>query len=317
MSQVSVVHFNNVLQQGERQIIVLRKPPEILPRPKDFPKQEVLITNTGRKKKTKEAKTNPQPIAVARRNARERNRVKQVNNGFATLRQHIPNFVVAAFENTHGRGANKKFSKVETLRMAVEYIRSLEELLNMDTEHASDMSYPSPCSSVSPSHPQGTLLYSYQMSPSIEDDDVSSAATPPPDQFIKLNTSEGYTIIPNGLYEDHENLDPMIVNEELLSDPNLLNSNLDFSENSQDLSYLNSMHTSDSLSPGFYSESSVSPNSFEKTGKSPQHLEVRIKSEQDLPVLSLKTENEFEGDRKENMVTVLQWWEGQPQDTQR
>ncbi|XP_064097297.1 achaete-scute complex protein T4-like [Macrobrachium nipponense] len=60
----------------------------------------------------------PAPVAVARRNARERNRVKQVNNGFATLRQHIP-----------GAAKAKKISKVETLKQAVEYIRSLQELL--------------------------------------------------------------------------------------------------------------------------------------------------------------------------------------------
>ncbi|CAH1967047.1 unnamed protein product [Acanthoscelides obtectus] len=59
-----------------------------------------------------------QPASVARRNARERNRVKQVNNGFATLRSHIP-----------GRGASKKLSKVETLRLAVEYIRSLQQMI--------------------------------------------------------------------------------------------------------------------------------------------------------------------------------------------
>lgn len=58
-------------------------------------------------------------MAVARRNERERNRVKMVNLGFATLRQHIPN------------GAkNKKMSKVETLRSAVEYISQLQALLN-------------------------------------------------------------------------------------------------------------------------------------------------------------------------------------------
>lgn len=60
----------------------------------------------------------PQPAAVARRNARERNRVKQVNNGFATLRQHIP-----------GASKAKKISKVDTLKQAVDYIRSLQELL--------------------------------------------------------------------------------------------------------------------------------------------------------------------------------------------
>ena len=59
----------------------------------------------------------PQP-SVARRNERERNRVKMVNQGFATLRNHVPN------------GAkNKKMSKVETLRSAVEYIRQLQKVL--------------------------------------------------------------------------------------------------------------------------------------------------------------------------------------------
>ncbi|XP_066583503.1 uncharacterized protein [Prorops nasuta] len=66
----------------------------------------------------------PPPVAVARRNARERNRVKQVNNGFATLRQHIPSHIAAGYGE---RG--KKLSKVETLRMAVEYIRGLQRLL--------------------------------------------------------------------------------------------------------------------------------------------------------------------------------------------
>lgn len=76
-----------------------------------------------------------QPASVARRNARERNRVKQVNNGFATLRQHIPASVAAALTSPSNggtastRSANKKLSKVETLRMAVEYIRSLQRMI--------------------------------------------------------------------------------------------------------------------------------------------------------------------------------------------
>uniref|UniRef100_A0A182W665 BHLH domain-containing protein n=1 Tax=Anopheles minimus TaxID=112268 RepID=A0A182W665_9DIPT len=68
--------------------------------------------------------------AVERRNARERNRVQQVNNGFAALRQRIPDEIAEAFEaGTTARGVHKKLSKVETLRMAVEYIKSLERLL--------------------------------------------------------------------------------------------------------------------------------------------------------------------------------------------
>ncbi|KAJ8381950.1 hypothetical protein SKAU_G00027280 [Synaphobranchus kaupii] len=69
-----------------------------------------------------------QPHAVARRNERERNRVKLVNNGFATLREHVPN-----------GAANKKMSKVETLRSAVEYIRALQQLL--DEHDAKSRSY--------------------------------------------------------------------------------------------------------------------------------------------------------------------------------
>lgn len=70
------------------------------------------------------------PVSVARRNARERNRVKQVNNGFSALRDRIPDEVAEIFESHGtGRGSVKKLSKVETLRMAVEYIRSLEQCL--------------------------------------------------------------------------------------------------------------------------------------------------------------------------------------------
>ncbi|CAN7995293.1 unnamed protein product [Ixodes pacificus] len=57
--------------------------------------------------------------AVARRNERERNRVRLVNHGFNALRQHVP------------QTAQKKLSKVETLRSAVEYIKELQELLEL------------------------------------------------------------------------------------------------------------------------------------------------------------------------------------------
>lgn len=91
-----------------------------------------------------------QPASVARRNARERNRVKQVNNGFATLRSHIPLSVAAAMtsnaEAVASRTASKKLSKVETLRMAVEYIRSLQDMLDdseggRSTSHLDDSYY--------------------------------------------------------------------------------------------------------------------------------------------------------------------------------
>ncbi len=61
----------------------------------------------------------PLPAKVARRNERERKRVKQVNCGFDYLRSHIPS-----------AAKQKKMSKVDTLRHAVEYIQSLQRMLS-------------------------------------------------------------------------------------------------------------------------------------------------------------------------------------------
>ena len=60
-----------------------------------------------------------EPSAVARRNERERNRVRLVNDGFSCLRKRIPYFP-----------DKKKLSKVETLRCAVAYIKHLQDLIN-------------------------------------------------------------------------------------------------------------------------------------------------------------------------------------------
>lgn len=85
-------------------------------------------------------------LSVARRNERERNRVKMVNNGFALLREHLPVEDLQACEqqsddgsvsgtqmNNNKQSSNsskaKKFSKVETLRAAIQRIKLLEELL--------------------------------------------------------------------------------------------------------------------------------------------------------------------------------------------
>lgn len=102
-----------------------------------------------RQKATKVRRTrqprNPQ-LSVARRNERERNRVKMVNNGFAMLRDHLPIEYLAACQGADlsdresstpdvsakpvsGALKAKKFSKVETLRAAIQHIRMLEELM--------------------------------------------------------------------------------------------------------------------------------------------------------------------------------------------
>ncbi|OQR72378.1 helix-loop-helix protein-like [Tropilaelaps mercedesae] len=62
--------------------------------------------------------------SVQRRNERERKRVHQVNQGFASLRERLPDAI-----------ANRKMSKVETLRSAIDYIVQLQTALVVQRHH--------------------------------------------------------------------------------------------------------------------------------------------------------------------------------------
>lgn len=128
------------------------------------PKYQYGIANGGQvlgqmdgkyKKKHGLPYSNQQTASVVRRNARERNRVKQVNNGFANLRQHIPPKVINSLMNNN-RGVNKKLSKVDTLRLAVEYIKNLQQLLE-ESEKAGNGSGGSKVSAISRLHKPADL----------------------------------------------------------------------------------------------------------------------------------------------------------------
>ncbi|NXE30631.1 ASCL3 protein, partial [Ardeotis kori] len=58
------------------------------------------------------------PAFIRKRNERERQRVKCVNEGYAKLRHHLPKEYL-----------EKRLSKVETLRAAVKYISYLQSVL--------------------------------------------------------------------------------------------------------------------------------------------------------------------------------------------
>lgn len=66
--------------------------------------------------------------SVSRRNARERKRVRLVNLGFSTLRERVP-----------AGTKNKKLSKVETLRSAIEYIKQLQQVLGVPDQNEQNM----------------------------------------------------------------------------------------------------------------------------------------------------------------------------------
>ncbi|XP_033104805.1 achaete-scute homolog 5-like [Anneissia japonica] len=64
-----------------------------------------------------------EPSFIRRRNERERERVRCVNEGYARLRERLPS-----------DNPEKRLSKVETLRMAIKYIKHLQGVLSTE-EH--------------------------------------------------------------------------------------------------------------------------------------------------------------------------------------
>ncbi|KZC12321.1 Achaete-scute complex protein T4 [Dufourea novaeangliae] len=207
-----------------------------------MPSNDMKIQQHGCKRSKIYGQTGPygavphQPASVARRNARERNRVKQVNNGFATLRQHIPQSVAQALggstAGTHGgsRAGSKKLSKVETLRMAVEYIRSLQRLLE-EHDSGSDASVSSPTSSP-PSSTSSSTYHSPDIhrhlrqnpSPTFVPTPCSEASSSPTPSFVSEASSagsQGYGTSGN-LYTTHsdgyDNYEPMSPEDEELLD---------------------------------------------------------------------------------------------------
>ncbi|XP_032096581.1 achaete-scute homolog 3 [Sapajus apella] len=74
------------------------------------------------------------PAFIRKRNERERQRVKCVNEGYAQLRHHLPEEYL-----------EKRLSKVETLRAAIKYINYLQSLLYPDK--AETKNNPGKCSS--------------------------------------------------------------------------------------------------------------------------------------------------------------------------
>ncbi|KAK8407066.1 hypothetical protein O3P69_001998 [Scylla paramamosain] len=75
---------------------------------------------------TRVAKSRPPPLSKYRRktaNARERHRMKEINDAFETLRRILPDFC------SRRAAAASAMTKITTLRLAVSYIRALSHIL--------------------------------------------------------------------------------------------------------------------------------------------------------------------------------------------
>lgn len=168
-------------------------------------------------------KVRPAPgVTVARRNARERNRVKQVNNGFSMLREHIPPEIADLFDQA-GRGNAKKLSKVETLRMAVEYIRSLEKMLALDTSDDSESSSPlylnnnnstfsnmsvlsdSSMPATPPPEPQQPFFYALKPHSGVMETQITIIGG---QQYVRIPGTNTFQLVTHDVYETDENVHP-------------------------------------------------------------------------------------------------------------
>ncbi|XP_056642367.1 achaete-scute complex protein T5-like [Diorhabda carinulata] len=226
--QHSAPQGNCVIVTQPKTSVVANKRP-LAPAPE---RTSVLVTNNDLRCKRKiqfvpYGAPPQQPASVARRNARERNRVKQVNNGFATLRSHIPPSVAQSLSpqgSSQGRGASKKLSKVETLRLAVEYIRSLQQMIE---DHENEMTGNSSIAGDQindnryyTNSPDSTHLYtSYPvLLPTPACSEASASPTPSHSSEGSFSTTQSYT---NALYhstENYENYDPKSPEDEELLD---------------------------------------------------------------------------------------------------
>uniref|UniRef100_A0A8D9A5V9 Helix-loop-helix protein delilah n=1 Tax=Cacopsylla melanoneura TaxID=428564 RepID=A0A8D9A5V9_9HEMI len=85
-----------------------------------------------RNKIKKKPKQKPPPLSKYRRktaNARERHRMKEINDAFETLRQAIPS-VHFVNENV----SNEKMTKITTLKLAMNYISALSQTLRIPSQ---------------------------------------------------------------------------------------------------------------------------------------------------------------------------------------
>lgn len=282
-------------------------------------------------------KSQTPPLAVAKRNARERNRVKQVNNGFAKLRERIPEEVAEAFEaQGNGRGSAKKLSKVETLRMAVEYIRSLEHVLAMDNEHKSILDNTSETNNSSvismttppPENPHLLLDDGIIVESSLPDSTIINGM-----QYFRIPGTNTYQILTT-FYENDENLQPLLQSHSI----SLLHQN-DYSSQMLDsnIGYIQTplnVMTPASVSPSAYSGQSLSPvlhdikreHCFVTLPHSPMDDKTNVFLDSNHSydgVITLKTEvhdDDMLVDNQplseESMMEAIDWWDQTHNDTQ-
>lgn len=94
------------------------------------------VVEKSAKSRTPKPKQKPAPLSKYRRktaNARERSRMREINQAFETLRRAVPSIYVSNV------GTNEKLTKITTLRLAMKYISTLSAVLHGTELNNSDL----------------------------------------------------------------------------------------------------------------------------------------------------------------------------------
>lgn len=129
-------------------------------------------------------KHKPPPLSKYRRktaNARERSRMREINAAFETLRRAVPQLPTPNAAVVASRGC-EKLTKITTLRLAMNYIEALTQILR----DKNSMPEPLPCvstSTLSFCESSGSELGEYATCSDLLSDDASTLAGDPIDTF--------------------------------------------------------------------------------------------------------------------------------------
>jgi hypothetical protein len=150
-------------------------------------------------------------LKTIKRNARERNRVQTVNQGFEKLRLHIPS-----------AACDKKMSKVNILGHAVNYIQCLHAMIQSQQQHL--LHNTNPNSNGLPQSPGVSSTSDYFSSPDVSfnvsasaqlssfPDDFSAMSTPFSNSFGSLptpNSNNGSCYSPHTPFTPHSPFTPL------------------------------------------------------------------------------------------------------------
>lgn len=155
-------------------------PTPLVPCGRDLP----VAPRARRSTVAEKAKHKPPPLSKYRRktaNARERSRMREINAAFETLRRAVPQLPTPSAAVVAARGC-EKLTKITTLRLAMNYIEALTQILR----DKNSMPEPLPCvstSALSFCESSGSELGEYATCSDLLSDDASTLAGDPIDTF--------------------------------------------------------------------------------------------------------------------------------------